>query len=607
MPDYRTDSSNKLGQTLGLIERGIEAALELSSAGVWEVDLSNSTYAFSSGYFELLGVDPSQGRLHPDFWHSRAHPDDAQRVADAFANYVRGEAPEFDEVYRLRHEDGRWLWVLVRGRRIAPTVQDPHERVMGYIVDIDERHTDHDRLRASEERFRFALSAIPGVIYDLDIRSGKVERHGFERIFDLDWARDIDSFGKWLGLVHPEDRERVVTMVNAGRLAKRNYEMHYRVQHKDGRTLHVWHRATYMLGPDGEILRAFGIIEDVTENRRQQHQLRMQASIIERMHEGVMLLDSNAQILFTNSAIDRIFGYGPGELVGLNAHILSLRSKEAFDGLAQSILRGVEGERSSVVDLEGRCRDGTPCPLQCQFSSMQFGEQRCVIGVMSDASDRKQLERELMQATTRVQQRIGGDLHDGLGQQLTGIAMMLKGLVQRAEKTGSDALRVEIEGIVGLVNAAIQSTRTLARGLSPVSADREGFLEGFAELGDQILERYGVRVQLDLQLPAELHLDENMASHLYRIAQEGVTNAARHAGADRVQLQLTIAGQDVEMLIVDNGRGFDPAQVSHGGMGLRVMRFRAQMIGGYLAVETRPGDGTTLRCRAPLKSDRVAA
>ncbi len=98
-----------------------------------------------------------------------------------------------------------------------------------------------------------------------------------------------------------------------------------------------------------------------------------------------------------------------------------------------------------------------------------------MVAVLTDIAERKQLERELMQVATRVQQRIGGHLHEGLGQQLAGIAMMLQGVGQRA---GTASLRAEVDEIVALLNSAIGSTRTLARGLSPVGPSLQGLTEG---------------------------------------------------------------------------------------------------------------------------------
>jgi signal transduction histidine kinase len=259
-----------------------------------------------------------------------------------------------------------------------------------------------------------------------------------------------------------------------------------------------------------------------------------------------------------------------------------------------------------VIDLDARRRDGTLCPIQAHFSRMVYGDRDCIICVFNDNSERKELEREVLQVATRIQQRIGGDLHDEVGQQLAGIAMMLQGLVNSAGTLRKPSLRKDLEKIVELVNAATRSTRSLARGLSPVRAGREGLIEGFEEMVQQMSGRFPARVSMDLQLPADLELSEDTATNLYRIAQEGVYNAARHSQADSIELQVKVTGTDIDLLVSDNGKGFDPSRVGR-GMGLRIMRFRAQMIGGYVAVESRPGVGTTLRCSCLLKRDEAVA
>jgi signal transduction histidine kinase len=140
-----------------------------------------------------------------------------------------------------------------------------------------------------------------------------------------------------------------------------------------------------------------------------------------------------------------------------------------------------------------------------------------------------------------------------------------------------------------------------------VGSSLQGLKEGFEELVNQVHERYRIRVQMQLDLPTDLLLDENAATNLFRIAQEAVLNAARHADAQSISLRLAVTGADLELLVVDDGKGFDPLEVARGGTGLRIMRFRAQLVGGYLAVESRPGAGTTLRCRCPVKANREVA
>jgi PAS domain S-box-containing protein len=573
--------------SLRLVEEGIETALNLAGVGVWEHFLPEGRSFFSDGYYQLLGVDPLLGRSQPQFWRQRVHPDDLARQELAYQDFVQGLTPSFEETYRVRHDSGRWISVLGRARWVTHNDGEACRCALGYVIDVTRHSHDLDRLWACDERFRMSISALHGVVYDMDLRTKRTERRGLKRMLGYDEIFAFDDYGGWMEIVHPEDQERVVERVSASRAVGLNYETSYRVKHRDGRWRQVCHRGAYVLGPDGKPIRAFGVIEDVTEAYEQREQLQMQAAIIERMSEGVMLIARDGAILFANPALERMFGYAGGGLVGRSARVLSFRGDVQFDDLLRTVFEGTENDRTSVIDLEGRRLDESMLPVQCCFSSLRLGQRRCVVVVATDITERKQLEREVMQVATRVQQRIGGDLHDGLGQQLAGIAMML-------------------QGFVALVNAAIRSTRSLARGLSPVRPTREGLQEGFEELLNQVQERYGVRVHMDLRLPAQLQLDENAATNLYRIAQEGVLNAARHAEAENVHLRFRIAGGNVQLLVIDDGKGFDPQQFAR-GMGLRIMRFRAQLVGGYLSVESRPGGGTTLVCRCPVNASRVAA
>jgi two-component system, NarL family, sensor histidine kinase UhpB len=216
---------------------------------------------------------------------------------------------------------------------------------------------------------------------------------------------------------------------------------------------------------------------------------------------------------------------------------------------------------------------------------------------------RKRLECEIIEIANREQRRIASDLHDGLGQELTGIALMLRGLAAQLQKQ-NPALKGEVDDVIGLVNNAIQSSRSLARGLSPVNAQRGGLAAALQTLAAKAEERYGIRVTFSGECDgASLRLDENAATHLYRIAQEAVTNAARHSGATEVTMRIgkTAAGLGLQLAVDDNGCGFEQqAADASDGLGLKIMRYRAQMLGGDLVLESSSSGGTSVRCVFPL-------
>jgi signal transduction histidine kinase len=220
----------------------------------------------------------------------------------------------------------------------------------------------------------------------------------------------------------------------------------------------------------------------------------------------------------------------------------------------------------------------------------------------------RDLQRQLLEITDTEQRRIGHDLHDGLGQHLTGIAFMSKLIEQRlAAKQHPEADAAH--KIAGLVNKAIGWTRDLARGLAPVDLEREeGLASALKQLTDSAGELYGAQVRLEVagEIPIQ---DTSAAIHLYRITQEALNNAIRHGKPRNIVVRLTRVTGRATIGVEDDGTGFDAAaplrqdaDSSHesGGMGLRIMGYRAKMIGGTLEVCSRPGGGTVVTCTYPL-------
>jgi signal transduction histidine kinase len=224
---------------------------------------------------------------------------------------------------------------------------------------------------------------------------------------------------------------------------------------------------------------------------------------------------------------------------------------------------------------------------------------RYVIATGIDRTERKQLENAILDASGREQRRIGQDLHDGLGQHLTGIAFMSKVQEQKlAEKSLPEAAGAV--KIVDLVHQAIYTTRQLARGLLPVLSDSHGLMSALQEWASEVEQLYHIECRFECDDPV-LNPDDTVATHLYRVAQEAVHNAIKHGRAKHVVISLA-AGQDEAVLKVqDDGCGMPDVLPNQSGMGLRIMNYRAGMIGGTLRVERVTGNGTLVTCVFPTK------
>jgi two-component system CheB/CheR fusion protein len=216
-----------------------------------------------------------------------------------------------------------------------------------------------------------------------------------------------------------------------------------------------------------------------------------------------------------------------------------------------------------------------------------------------DVTERKRLEKAVLEISTREQRRIGQDLHDGLGQHLTGIAFMSKVLQDRlAEAALAEA--AEAAKIVGLVNDSIKMTRELARGLLPVVAEARGLMSALDRWAGEVSDLFHVACRFDCRDPVLIN-DGTLADHLYHLAQEAVNNAVKHGRPRNVQIGLASANGCGTLSVRDDGAGFDTASGAHSGLGLRIMQYRAKMIGGSLEVESHPGTGTVVTCAFPMR------
>jgi signal transduction histidine kinase len=211
-----------------------------------------------------------------------------------------------------------------------------------------------------------------------------------------------------------------------------------------------------------------------------------------------------------------------------------------------------------------------------------------------DITERKRLEREILEISSREQERIGQDLHDGLGQELTGIALMLRSLAMKIHRDDATAAD-DVDEIIALVNHSIESARSLARGLAPVNLDHGGVVNALRALAVRGRELYGMDVRFRSKIWPQLTLSETHGSHLYRIAQEALTNVARHAQASHVDIRLRVVENEFLLSIADDGIGVEGAPKFNDGMGLKLMSYRAGMIGAKLEILPNVPKGTTIR------------
>jgi PAS domain S-box-containing protein len=324
-------------------------------------------------------------------------------------------------------------------------------------------------------------------------------------------------------------------------------------------------------------------------------------AILDTAVEGIITIDEHGSIESFNPASERIFGYSASEVIGQNVRLLmSTPHREQHDGYIDNYKRTGHAKIIGIGrETIARKKDGTLFPIDLSISEVKLSDRRIFTGFVRDITERKRLEKEILEISEREQRRIGQDLHDGLCQHLAGIEMLAQVLAQKLASKSKEASNRATD-IAKAVREGISQTRLLARGLSPVTLEAEGLMSALTELAINTEKIF--RVPSRFLCPIEVKFaDHAAATHLFRIAQEAVSNAIKHGKAKNITLELTETGTHLHLRVSDDGIGFPEKFTAGNGMGLRIMQSRIGMVGGALTIERLPTGGSSVVFSAPKK------
>jgi PAS domain S-box-containing protein len=417
-------------------------------------------------------------------------------------------------------------------------------------------------------------------------------------------ARTLDDF---LARVAPEHRTLAREAAERALHSATPVRVEFRVVDELGRTRWYATSERGYLDEHGEPAGIVGTTLDITEQKQVEQALRDSESrmraIFEAEPECLKLMDAEGRLLAMNPAGLRMLEVDDlASVLGTATDaMVAPEQRAAFRAVRERVFAGESGSLEfEIVGLKGTRR-----LMESHLAPVRDAEGKVVaaLAVTRDVSERRELEREIIEIANREQERIGHDLHDGLGQELTGIALMLRGLSSKLAREYPAALP-SVEEIVRLVNRAIQGTRALAHGLSPVAIEHGGLEPALQALATRATDLYHLPVEASCESGAGRGLDASTAIHLYRIAQEAVTNAARHGRPTHVAITLAVSAGELVLSVHDDGVGMPADAAGAPGMGLRIMGYRARMVGGQLGIESRPAGGTTVRVTCPCGTAR---
>lgn len=421
--------------------------------------------------------------------------------------------------------------------------------------------------------------------------------HAAERIFGYRAAEIIGSSSRVL--LPPGRRDEYRNLL--AKLRRGEIVEHFETERvrNDGERIRVSLTLSPIREIGGRILGFSTIARDITEQARLREVLTRRERELEDLFEeasvGLVVLMRSGTITRANRAFLDLVGCPAHKAIGS-----SIRRFHPEPAEADKLLRLIS-ERQTLHNVHTELRNAkrqTKSVLidaNALWENGRFVHSRWFI---RDISQRKRLERELIELSERERRAFAQELHDGLGQQLGGVAYLSNVLHERlAERRAPEA--ADAARIFGLVRNAIEQTRRVARGLSPIRTDPEGFTDALRDLAAQTQELYGIQCRLICRNAVTVP-DAVVAAHLFRIAQEAVSNALKHAKPRKIVLTVKRNRNRITLAIADDGIGLRPLSPKRKGLGLRIMQHRAGLVQGAFAVQRRRTRGTEVVCSVPI-------
>ncbi len=644
---YLSDITTRkaMEQALRQREADLRRAQSVAQTGSWQLNVHNNELLWSDENHRIFGI-PRGIPLSYESFLAIAHPEDRDYVDCAWQAALLG-AP-----YDIEHRivvAGETRWVRERAE-LEFDAQGNLLGGFGSTQDITELKCAAAALAAGDARFRLAMEAVAGVVYEWHRRSGATYwSSGLARIFGVSDLDAEDSRVWWRANVHPEDRPRVrAEILQAHKAGHDQLQMEYRMRHGCGHWLHVADCARIVRDANGRLERVVGSLTDISARKEAEAELRrindslellvarrtaeaeartvaLQESerfaraTIDALDFALCVLDERGHIIAVNR-VWREFAQANGgdeKLLGEGADYLAVCSAAAGPAcpvagrVADAVRTAIAGGRQSF-SVEYECH----APEERRWFVMHLsafpsdGPLRLVIK-HEEISARKLAEEERLASARRIKRlaahlatvreeqsaSIAREVHDELGGTLTmvklSLAMIGDGMDHAAPQHAA------LNSVLDQVSAALQTVKRISTNLRPATLDTLGFIATVKWYAAQFSQMTGIATEL--HLPDYVGLSRSVATTAFRIVQEALTNVAKHAQASRVVIAVEHDRQQLAIAIEDDGIGLsDASQAKPDSFGLIGMLERAQDLGGQLSIAGMPGAGTRLALRIPL-------
>jgi PAS domain S-box-containing protein len=572
--------------------------------------------------------------------------EETREASRAFKHMLDGAIGETELEVRFERRTGEWFDVLLG---VSP-LRTQEGSIEGWLLSA----TEITELKRVQTELQEARNVLERRVLERTSELARANEELRKRDLQLSTAQQIAHLGSWewntltqsaawteelnhifgfpatltggpfeelLNRVHPAYKEPLRAMCLKAVDTREPFETEVVIVRSDRTQRSVQLRGRAVIASDDRVTGLTGVCFDITERSRAQEKFR---ALLESAPDAMVIVNDKGDIVLVNAQTERMFGYRRGDLLGKPVEtLLPERFRAGHDGNRNVFFQNPRSRPMAVgLELYGQRRNGTEFPVEVSLSPLETEEGMLVSSAIRDISEQKALRERLaaaerkrfadlrryagsvQRAQEEERQRIARDLHDDLCQQLTGMKLNFEAISDDV-RSNDRTLHKRVLGFSKQLEDMITDVRRMAANLRPTVLDDFGLVTALELLAREFQKLHKIHLQVDLQKPAKRHLGPQLEIALYRIAQEGLSNIAKHAGATRAHISLATDDSSITLRISDNGTGFSPADVgprkdSHSGLGLIGMRERTELFGGTFTVDSGPDRGSLLTVTMPL-------
>ena len=567
---------------------------------IWDWNLLTDELWWNDNFYKLFGFENTDGLPQISMWSNNIHPDDLKRVLNNVGDAIKSGKKYWNDEYRYVKSDGNIIVVYDRGFILHDKAGKPY-RMIGSMLDITERKRIENEIIESEEKYRTLVEQASDAIFIAD-KTGRFinvnsvackmvqveEKEMLQKsIYDFTITEDLQR-----NPFHFEELKQGKTVMTE-RI----------IRDKEGKVKDV--EITAKLLSDGRLL---CFVRDISERKKVQMEIlkekNLSDSIINSLPGIFYLISQEGQFLRWNNNFEKVSLYNSDEIKSM--HPFDFFDHDEKEIIAQTIRR-VFKHGEEKIQANFLLKSAKKIPYYFTGKAIEYEGNTCLVGVGIDFSERVRVQEEIKQTSDKLRQltahlinireeerkRIGSEIHDELGQQLTAIKMDVA-WIDKQITADAATLKLKLKNIIKLLDSSNQSIRRILSELRPYILDNYGLPEALKWLGQQFTENTGITVSLSTD-DATLKFSDPLATCVFRVYQEALTNITRYAHASAVATSLHKMDERLIFSVEDNGKGFDvAAALKEKTFGLLGMRERVISIGGKFEIASTPVSGTKI-------------